>query len=238
MRDGSEAGRKRPVGPILRAKSRKLELLAGSSRPIITRENPRMGNYFVSVLMQKMFPCESFLERDNLCLYETDGSVLAYGVQPEPISYFYKGKERRYTPDAIVRMEDGTQRFVEVKRQQDLANEENHKFLEAVPSWFWQQGKKFELVTEIQIREEPRLSNAKLMLRSRHLVPTEYEIMKVTEAFSVARARRVGDLWEVLRLPPERQGVIYAMAIHRHIRIDRDTAQLSADSAVALLSHP
>ena len=51
---------------------------------------------------------ESPLEADFCYHLEYDQSVKSYQAQPLPISYFYDGKYRTYTPDFKVTLTDGS----------------------------------------------------------------------------------------------------------------------------------
>lgn len=113
---------------------------------------------------------ESTLERDFLTLLEFSPEVRQFEVQPVALSWQDGARERRYTPDALVRFRhqhgtEPTPLLYEVKYRADLRAdwaELRPKFRAAVrfakaQSW------RFKLVTEREIRT-PYLDNARFLL--------------------------------------------------------------------------
>jgi hypothetical protein len=97
-------------------------------------------------------------------LLEFDPAVLSYREQPEPITYFESGKRRKYTPDFIAQMTSGVTVF-EVKPYEQSITSPLKERLVAFREHYAAQGIDFLVMTEREIRKEPRLSNITKLLR-------------------------------------------------------------------------
>lgn len=117
---------------------------------------------------------ESSLEHDFLTILEFDPRVYRYGVQPITIHWKDKnGRPRRYTPDVLVIYSSyeslygsGKPTLFEVKPSEVLKakwDELRPKFKGAM-GWAMENGYRFKLITEKQIRT-PYLNNASFLLR-------------------------------------------------------------------------
>ena len=206
--------------------------VAQPARKVITRRTARVIGLFASVKMKRLVPWESQLELDYLRLMEVDNSVVAFHAQPEVCLYQLQGKEHRYFPDLRVELSDGSIRMVEVKYKADANTPENKERFALIKALYAERRISFEVVTELDIRRQPRLANAKLMLDYRDCEPSESMNLRVAEAFAVRRPVTLGDLEAALGFPTERRGEFYAMALRGHFGIDLENAPLSADSLI------
>lgn len=75
---------------------------------------------FYSHKMRAMQFCESRLEANAALLREFDPNIEAYLTQPQSFGYLISGKQVRYTPDALVKLKNGSFRYDEVKEADDL----------------------------------------------------------------------------------------------------------------------
>jgi hypothetical protein len=114
---------------------------------------------------------ESLLERDFQTLLCADPRVQAYAVQAHQLTYFTPGTQRTfiprlYTPDIVVQLRDGRIMVIEVKAEflaaQTQWQEREPYIREAYARDYAIQ---FVVVTERQIRIQPKLSNCESMLR-------------------------------------------------------------------------
>lgn len=119
---------------------------------------------FPSLKMGKIVWFESQIERDFIYLLEFDREVISYREQPERIAYSRDGQSRSYTPDFLVRRPDGEQ-IVEVKPEEKLCKEENILLFQSVAPLIKAQGREFLVITDKQVRVQPRLDNIKLLWR-------------------------------------------------------------------------
>ncbi|MHC8491238.1 Tn7 transposase TnsA N-terminal domain-containing protein [Thalassospira sp. SM2505] len=111
-------------------------------------------------------------------LLEFDPAVLRYREQPEPLTYFESGKQRKYTPDFIAQMTRGLTVF-EVKPYDQSIMSPLKERLVAFKEHYAAQDIDFVVMTEREIRREPRLSNITKLLRyQREIVsPTNKRIV-------------------------------------------------------------
>ncbi|MBN0989364.1 TnsA endonuclease N-terminal domain-containing protein [Amphritea pacifica] len=75
---------------------------------------------FYSHKMRAMQYCESRLEANAALLREFDSNVVAYLTQPQSFGYRIRGKQVRYTPDALVKLINGRFIYEEVKDADEL----------------------------------------------------------------------------------------------------------------------
>lgn len=202
------------------------------SRPIVTRAPHRPVGRFASDKMHGPLEWESFLEWDNFRILETDNYVKEYHPQPPPIDYPLDGRTHSYTADALVHRRDGRRVYVEVKYEVDAKRSDNVAKFKAIKSECRRLGAEFHVATEKEIRRQPRLSNAKQLLRYRRVEPKGRLELDVMEAVTTQRLVTVRDLMVAIRLPDSRLGELYALALRGDINIDLETAPLSPDSKV------
>ena len=171
--------------------------------PVRNPVKKTMGSYpgYVPSLKEgRMIGVESILERDCVILLEVDPRVRAFSEQPCTIEYVIDGKKYKYTPDFAVDR-DGQLGFVEVKPQAKATKPKNIRKFEAIRAVFAKNGHSFTVLTEMNIRRQPRLRNAELLLRfGRADLPEEYLDTIVSELRSAGRtsiealAKRLGGI--------------------------------------------
>ncbi|MFZ0748434.1 MAG: TnsA endonuclease N-terminal domain-containing protein [Pyrinomonadaceae bacterium] len=106
---------------------------------------------------------ESILERDCAVTYECDRNVLRYFGQGARIYYELDGRRRTYTADFVVHRETGRPQIVEVKLRRNITPWFEQLFRIITPMCD-EAGYDFVVLTEIEIRIEPFLSNIKRQL--------------------------------------------------------------------------
>ena len=108
---------------------------------------------------------ESSLEFDACFHFEFSPSIAAFEAQPLGYEYEFDNRICRYTPDFLLTHTDGTQKFIEVKPQSKIADEDfRARFIEK-QTIAKQDGRDLILVTDKQIRVYPTLNNLKLLHR-------------------------------------------------------------------------
>lgn len=133
-------------------------------RKITNKGSKKVIGKFASLKMGKTIWWESQLEQDYIYLLEFDPDVTSYQEQPPTISYVANGKKRRYTPDFLVERH-GKKQIIEVKPEDHITKEKNLLLFNSVAPIFSREGYEFNLVTDKEIRVQPRLSNIKLLTR-------------------------------------------------------------------------
>lgn len=133
----------------------------------------------VSVSGQESQPFESSLERDFYQLLDFAPDVTSLTAQPIEISYQFGRLDRRYFPDVKAVFSDGSVVFYEVKYRVDLAEqwpEAVHKYRAAI-HYCRENGARFKIVTEKEIRGGSMLQNIKFLRRFRN-PPIDYGVKK------------------------------------------------------------
>lgn len=114
---------------------------------------------------------DSGLERDFLRLCDFDPSITDFQSQPFQLEYWLDGRERSYTPDVLI----GSDRLIEVKPENRTSKLEFQRWVGAVREACANRGYTFEVVTDIEIRRQPRLDNV-LLLRRYHRQPVHEDV--------------------------------------------------------------
>lgn len=115
--------------------------------------------------MRMSFDWESTLERDWLLCLDGNPAVRALGVQPRTFNYFYEDRWHRYTPDVEVHWvaADELPTIYEVKPRAVADSLPFKQKASAIGIAVQAKGYRFEVVTEAEIRAEPRLSNLRFL---------------------------------------------------------------------------
>lgn len=147
-------------------------------RKVVTRSGKRFRGKFPSQKMNKMVHWESLLERDAIFHFEYHPLVVKYQEQPS-IEFYYDqhGEQHRYIPDFLVTFKDDSELLVEIKYVCDLASKKARDKYKAVAQRFEEQGRRFRIMTELDIRREPLLSNLQHIHRGgKRIAQTESEV--------------------------------------------------------------
>lgn len=136
------------------------------ARNPITRSQPHHRRKFPSHKAGRMLHCESVLEYDFLLHCEFSPCVTGIAEQPQTIRYVIDQRKRRYTPDFRIETTTGDH-LVEVKPAAKLEDGDTREKFTVLKGWYRDHREHLVVVSDDQIRIEPRLSNLKLLLRER-----------------------------------------------------------------------
>jgi hypothetical protein len=114
---------------------------------------------FASRKNRRMVEFEELLELDFMHLLEAAPAVAAYRQQPVDIRYPDGDRLRTYTPDIEVLLTSGEALYVEVKPESRLSDPEVARKLDAIRRQLERDQVRFEVVTCVDIRRQPRLDN-------------------------------------------------------------------------------
>lgn len=172
---------------------------------------------------------ESLRESDLAKLLDYAPNVRAVLSQADPVEFRMLGLIRRTTPDFYVDLYEGRRHLLEVKPKDKAARPESCVRAHAIKAACARMGLIYAVLTEDDIRLQPRLSNVKLLRRYR-LSP----ITAVSWA-AIAKAMQAGP--QTIRALRAASGVrvetIYA-AIYRDLLSVDMRLLLSTDSEVSL----
>ncbi|NVM54053.1 MAG: DDE-type integrase/transposase/recombinase [Candidatus Helarchaeota archaeon] len=136
------------------------------ARKITPKEQGNRGLIPSNKVIGGIMEYESCLERDFFLLCDHSPSVKTFQHQPVTIKYKdFKGKTRKYTPDAYVEFKNGKKGLYEVKYEDEVLNnsEKYEKRWDEAKKWANIRGVHFAVLTERDIRT-PRQFNIWLTL--------------------------------------------------------------------------
>ena len=115
---------------------------------------------------------ESTLERDAHTLLSADPQVLHFGVQPHWLTFVDRDEQgravrRRYAPDIIAQLRNGRRVVIEVKSVTFATAEPWASRHHAIRVAYAEHDIDFIIQTEVEIRNQPRLENCRVMLSHR-----------------------------------------------------------------------
>ncbi|WP_313301372.1 TnsA endonuclease N-terminal domain-containing protein [Diaphorobacter sp.] len=138
------------------------------TRTVITPSGGIMRGKFPSRKTGRMVHHEGMLELAAVYLFEASSSIDSYREQPVQITYPDGDRIRRYTPDFELALKDGSTVWVEVKPRSSLAHDDVKHKLAQVAVHMRRSGKTYVVLDDSVLRQEPRLSNIKLIW---HMAP-------------------------------------------------------------------
>lgn len=137
-------------------------MLLPSVRKIHNVNSTKVIGDFYSHKMGGFLRFESTLERDWLLWLEYRRDVLSYLCQPQTFSFVAHAKGRQYTPDVLVEFNSNRRATCFEVKPADICDspriQRRFRYCAAAVE---QHGYDFEVVTEVDIRPEPQLTNLK-----------------------------------------------------------------------------
>jgi hypothetical protein len=148
------------------------------ARRVIQQRPKRVVGFINSAKAGQPIVYESLLERDYVYVLQADSNVVHFTAQPIQIRYRLDGPRAHiYTPDFLVEMRNGGRFFVEIKPDRPRPNEIDYALINRLLE---EHGMGLHVVREAEVRQEPRLSNARLCHRySRY--PVTARVRELTE---------------------------------------------------------
>jgi hypothetical protein len=152
-----------------------------NSRTVEPSRSLKKGKYgkhivhFPSLKNRKVVVCESELEADFCVWLEYEANVVEYAPQPGTFSLALEGAPSRYTPDFQITYDTGEIRYIEVKPDHIFQDAGYLRKIDEFKRIAEQHGYSFGLVTERDIRIQPKLRNLQNLYNRLHLV-TDVEV--------------------------------------------------------------
>jgi hypothetical protein len=141
--------------------------------------------------------CESALERDAYLHFEFDPQVASYRVQPYSVEYQQKPILRTF-PDAEVREVDGSWTIIQIKMRSTYEKHLAKPHFRNEAALFRSLGWNYRVLTEVEIRVEPRLENLKLMHHYRDLLMPDAKPDEVIKYIGQHHGARIGEVTAAL----------------------------------------
>lgn len=164
-------------------------------RKVVTRSGKRFRGKFPSRKLNRMVHWESMLERDAILHFEYHPLVLSYQEQPSIEIYYDKdGEQHRYFPDFRLTFRDGEDLYVEVKPSRLLTTKVVRDKLQAVAKRFEEQGRRFRVMTEDDIRRQPLLTNLQKLHASSKRAAREMPDAQMAKTLTGGPSWKLGNL--------------------------------------------
>lgn len=165
------------------------------ARKVITRSGRGIRGKFPSRKLQKQVHWESPLERDAVLQFEMHPLIESYQEQPSEETYYDEcGNARVCYPDFLLRLTDGSEAFVEVKRKVDLSRTKIKRKLELIALRFSEQGRTYRVLSEDQIRREPLHTNLEELWKATKAVRIDTGAHSVVNGLSNQRLYTTAEL--------------------------------------------
>jgi hypothetical protein len=193
------------------------------------RRRSCVGDIPMTRLGGKVVSGESLLELDFLIIADAfESDLLDVIAQPFATTIVVLGRKRVWTPDFLVKRRAGHDELVEVKHLNWLYHPNNRALarlrLEAMAAAARERNCVLRVLTEDEIRIQPRLSNAKLIHRHCNPFTSQEHLVKAVAALSLLPEHcDISTLAQTLEKDLARHALSLAIRLERagHIRIDR-----------------
>lgn len=147
-------------------------------RQIVSRSGKTPRGDFPSHKNDRMVGYEHLLERDACVLFEMSPLVVSYREQPERLWFSHGDRTRSYTPDYELELADGQRVLVEVKPAHRLATPDVREKFDHIVAHMTRANKHFVILTDIEIRKQPRLSNLRRLLHDAPLFDVTADVLR------------------------------------------------------------
>lgn len=136
----------------------------------LRKPSPNKNVYkFASIKNNAVVMCESHLEFICCFFLEFSPDIECYESQPEGFYYLFNGKECPYTPDFLVTLISGEQKYIEVKPILKILKEDVRKRFEEKRKFANDSGIELLLVTDEQLNRNNIFDNLKILYRQESL---------------------------------------------------------------------
>ncbi|MGG5823648.1 hypothetical protein [Falsiroseomonas sp. HW251] len=194
-----------------------------------------MTRLFPSSLMGCLVPCESQGELEHWMTLEADGSVVAARAQPDAVSWSDEGTERRHTPDAEVRFDDGRVVLREVKPWSDLSSAAraavDHRTAVLQASLACE-GITYELVNSKSPAFGRRVASAKQVLAARRATIRPGLDLLVREAVLLRGGSTLGCIERLI--PHARREELLVLVLRRKLIVDLEQGSICPRTSVRI----
>jgi hypothetical protein len=134
------------------------------SRRVVTRSRFRPTGKYPSWKMERMLQWESINELNAFRLLDCDPRVTVFSEQPCEIVYHDGNEIKHHYPDICVEI-DGNQELWEVKAECEASQNEVASRTELLSRELRRYGFPYRVVLDHELAKQPRLENAKTLLR-------------------------------------------------------------------------
>lgn len=198
------------------------------ARRVITRGGKTIRKKFPSRKLSRQVHCESLLERDAALMFELHPLVASFQEQPSKETYYSEtGLAQTCFPDFSLRLIDGSEVLIEVKRKVDLSRPKICKKLQLISLRFAEQKREYRIRTEEHIHREPLRKNLEALWEASRATRVDTGIHAVVSGLSDQRLYTLEELTVLLG----NEQVVLALVACGRLRMDLES-QRSLDSKI------
>jgi hypothetical protein len=171
---------------------------------------------FPSLKLGRMVLWKSYLLRDYLYLLEFDAEVLSYDENRLEVKYTCAGQPQSFTADLVVQRQD-TRELIQLTRDEsESPRKGSAPQLRTVPAL--PQGYELRVVTEANVRRQPRLNNIKILWRYAHTpVSNPAHQLLCLDYFRGIATARLGELIDFFRGRGLTEREVFSLIFHRFL---------------------
>ncbi|WP_400768738.1 TnsA endonuclease N-terminal domain-containing protein [Methylosinus sporium] len=227
-----------PISGVLRRTARIVESNSGGPiRFIITGRRTVPTGRWHSNKTGRSQPWEARAERDHFFVCDADTDVASYMAQPHRLEIDVGTKNPLiYLPDVTITRADGSVEVVEIKRACEVLKKEYLEKLGLAEEVYAGLGWGFRILTDVEIRREPRFRNARRICAHQPAVVTTQQTLDVLAHIGEHGFGTMGDLARLLGDGADGWACLHALVVQRLLHVDLDTPPRRwADAAVSLV---
>ena len=198
------------------------------------RQYKRTAGHFISCKMKTSVWYESVLQRDFMYWLEFDPDVVSYTTSTKPLKYYNKGKEELYYPDFQV-IRHQKKQVVDLKFQKTIKSK---KYRQLYPLLYdvcrdaeWE----YTVLTESQVKQEPTISNIKLLYR---YAREDFSIDEYENCLSILKSTvpaSLSEIYELLDCQNIRKNVLFKLLFYSFVEINLKES-INPDSQITVVS--
>jgi len=226
-----------PLLSVLRRTARIVESDSGGPlRYVITGRRTVPTGRWHSSKTGRSQPWEARAERDNFFLCDADTAIVSYLAQPHRLEIDVGAKiPLIYLPDATITRADGSVEIVEIKRACEVLKQEYVEKLGLAEEVYAGLGWGFRILTDVEIRREPRFRNARRICAHQPAVVTTQQTLDVLAHIGEHGFGTMGDLAQLLGDGADGWACLHALVVQRLLHVDLDTPPRKWAEALATL---
>lgn len=138
--------------------------ISSRARRVVTRSRARSTGKYPSWKMGRMIEWESENELNAFRLLDVNPAVRSFREQPCEIRYVLHGELHRHYPDALVELDTGNELW-EIKPEREAIAQDTVDRTQLLSGALPNHGFRYRVAIAEDLRREPRLTNAKILLR-------------------------------------------------------------------------
>ena len=193
--------------------------MAVSKKSSTPRQYKQTSGHFISCKMQTNLWYESVLQRDFMYWLEFDPDVVWYTTSTEPLKYYDKGKEKLYYPNfQIIRHQK--KQVIDLKFQKAITSKKYRELYPILCEVCRDAEWEYTALTELQVRQEPTISNIKLLYR---YAREDFSIDEYRNCLSILKSTvpaSLAKIYELLYCQNIRKNVLFKLLFYSFVEIN------------------